>query len=96
VTDLCTPSSGKDGRERERDAPAIANMPSIRRWLRTLSALRSALYARRIARKQRRIIRLHRMNDHLLQDIGLTRLEFEESEIDRLLNPLMLPDEEDS
>jgi len=74
MTDLCDPSSGDDCRNEERDAPAIANMPSIWRWLRALSISR----LRRPHSKQR-IIRLHLMSAHLLKDIGLERMEDEES-----------------
>jgi hypothetical protein len=79
MTDLCDPSSGDDCRNEERDAPAIADMPSIRRWLRALSILRlwPALRSRRVHKRQR-IIRLHLMNAYLLKDMGLERVEDEE------------------
>lgn len=84
MIDLCDPPPGDSGRERERDAPAIANMPSIWRWLRALSS-----FCLGPSRRRHRVIRLHRMNRHMLEDIGLTRLE-DSSELERL-HPLMLP-----
>lgn len=84
MTDLCDPPPGDSGRERERDAPAIANMPSIWRWLRALSS-----FCLRPPRRRHRTIRLHRMNGHMLKDIGLTRLE-DDPELERL-HPLLLP-----
>jgi hypothetical protein len=80
MTDLCDPSSGDDCRNEERDAPAIADMPSIRRWLRALSILRlwPALRSAR-PHKRQRIIRLHLMNAYLLKDMGLERMEDEKS-----------------
>jgi len=88
VTDLCDPPSGDDCRDGERDAPAIANMPSIWRWLRALSSicLRPALRRKR----RHRAIRLHRLNDYMLKDIGLIRTEDNGREHEGL-HPLMLP-----
>lgn len=74
MTDLCDPSPGDSGREKERDAPAIANMPSIWRWLRALSTLRL-----KPSRPRQRAIGLHFMNDHLLKDIGLARMDDEDA-----------------
>ncbi|MGE3877319.1 MAG: hypothetical protein AB7F74_30535 [Parvibaculaceae bacterium] len=74
MTDLCDPSPGDSGREKERDAPAIANMPSIWRWLRALSTLRL-----KPPRPRQRAIGLHFMNDHLLKDIGLARMDDEDA-----------------
>ncbi len=85
MTDLCDPPPGDSGRERERDAPAIANMPSIWRWLRALSS-----FCLRPQRRRHRVIRLHRMNGHMLRDIGLIRMEYENPEYERL-HPLLLP-----
>jgi uncharacterized protein YjiS (DUF1127 family) len=74
MTDVCDPSSGDDCRDEERDAPAIANMPSVRRLLRALS-----IFWLKRPPKRQRIIRLHLMSAYLLKDIGLERLEDEES-----------------
>jgi hypothetical protein len=82
MTDLCDPSCGDDRRPEEGDAPAIADTPSIRRWLRALSTLR--LWPKRSARGQR-AVRLHLMNAYMLKDMGLARAEDEERERLRLL-----------
>lgn len=75
MTDLCDPSSGDDCRDEERDAPAIANMPSVRRLLRAIS-----IFWLKRPHKRQRAIRLHLMNAHLLKDMGLTRVEDEDVE----------------
>jgi hypothetical protein len=80
MTNLCGPSSGDDCRSEEGDAPAIASMPSVWRWLRALSTLRPwpALPPRQQHVRQR-IIRHHLMSAYLLKDMGLERIEDEES-----------------
>lgn len=81
MTHVCDPSSGDDCRQEEGDAPAIADPPSIWRWLRALSTLRvwPALRLRRSTKRQR-IVRLHLMNAYLLRDMGLARVEDEDVE----------------
>jgi uncharacterized protein YjiS (DUF1127 family) len=90
MTDICDPSPGDSDREKDRDAPAIVNPPSVWRWLRALSTLRRTLSARQEARRRRRLLRLHRMNDYMLKDIGLTRSDYEDPSCESL-HPLMLP-----
>src|SRR5262249_25088766 len=93
MTDLCDPSSGDDCRNEEGDAPAIARMPSIWRWLRALSTfgLWPALRLKSSHKKQR-AIRLHRMNAYLLKDMGLVRVEDEDVE---RLRPFLFHSRED-
>lgn len=80
MTDICDPSSGDNDREKEEDAPATANSPSVWRSLRALSS--SWLGLRQLSRKQR-TLRLHRMNSHLLRDMGLTRMDDENLKLER-------------
>jgi hypothetical protein len=89
MTDLCDPSSGDDCRKEDRDAPAIAGMPSIWRWLRALSTLR--LWPATPTKRQR-IVRLHLLNAHLLKDLGLERVEY--LDVERL-RPLMFRSREE-
>jgi hypothetical protein len=86
MTDLCDPSSGDDCRNEEGDAPAIADTPSIRRWLRALSILRLWPVLRpKPLHKRQRAIRLHLMNAYLLKDMGLER--FDDESVRRLIRP---------
>jgi uncharacterized protein YjiS (DUF1127 family) len=87
MTDLDDSSSE---RMRERDAPAVANTPSIWQLLRALSNLRRKLTARRAAARKGHHLRLYRMNEYMLQDIGLARTEDEDSAL-RPFHPLILP-----
>ena len=94
MTHLCDPSSDDDCREKERDAPAIADMPSIWRWLRALSNLRIRPASRlKRSHKRQRAIRIHLVNAYLLKDIGLARME--DDDIERLRPFLFRSQEED-
>jgi hypothetical protein len=77
MLDLCDPSPGDNDWEKERDAPAIANMPSIWRWLRALLIWPASRLTPSHTR-QRAVRRLHLMNAYLLNDVGLARLDDEE------------------
>jgi hypothetical protein len=69
MTDICDPSCGDNDREKEEDAPATANSPSVWRSLWALSSLWLGYGSRR--RKARRSARLHRLNAYMLRDIGV-------------------------
>jgi uncharacterized protein YjiS (DUF1127 family) len=56
----------------------------------TLSSLERTLMVRREARRRARCVRLNRMNEHMLRDIGLARTENEDSAFPRF-HPSMLP-----
>lgn len=87
MTDLADPPSDRKG---ERDAPAIADMPPSWRLLRALSGLKRKLAARFGTARRNRSLRFYRMNEHMLRDIGLARVEDEERGPERA-HPLMLP-----
>jgi uncharacterized protein YjiS (DUF1127 family) len=81
MTNLYDPSSGEDCRNEEGDAPAIAGLPPVWRWLRALSSLRLLPVSwLKPSHKRRRTLQLHRMNDYLLKDLGLVRVEDEDVE----------------
>lgn len=67
MTDICDPSSGDCDREKEGDAPATVNSPSV--W-RSLWAL-PTFWRRGSRRKVDRVARLHRLNEYMLRDIGV-------------------------
>ena len=71
MTDLCNSSSDDCDRKGEADAPAAAVMPRARRLLWAFAAWLTKL------RRRRRLGQLHRLNDHLLWDIGLSAREGE-------------------
>lgn len=81
MTDICDPSSGDNDREKEGDAPATANSPSV--W-RSLWALSTSWLGVRQSRRKQRTPRLHRMNNHLLRDLGLIRTDDEDPKLERL------------
>lgn len=83
MTDITDPPSDRKG---ERDAPAIADMPPSWRLLRALSNFRHKLAAHR----KSRCLRLHRVNEHMLRDIGLARMADDERALERL-HPSVLP-----
>ena len=90
MTDVCDDTSSGDGRRNEdRDAPAIAGMPSIWRWLRALSI--SRLWPAAQPRRQR-AVRLHLMNAYLLKDIGLERVD--DLDVERLRHMMLRSPEE--
>ena len=69
MTDICDPSSSDNDREKEGDAPATVNSPSVWRSLWALSTSWLGLASRR--REGRRSARLHRLNAYMLRDIGV-------------------------
>lgn len=77
MSNLYDPSSGDTCRDEERDAPVVADMPSIWRWLRAISNLQLWQAQRR---QRQRTVRLHLMNAYLLKDMGLERVEDQDAE----------------
>ena len=92
MTGACDPLSDDCCAKRERDAPATARIHSIWRLLRALSDWRANLVTRHCARNARRVIRLHRMNDYMLKDMGLTRLDDERLASARAASLAFLPE----
>lgn len=69
MTDLCNSPSDDCDQKGEADAPAVAVMPPARRLLWAFAAWLTKL------RNRRRLGQLHRLNDHMLWDIGLSTRE---------------------
>jgi uncharacterized protein YjiS (DUF1127 family) len=93
MTGVCDPLSDDCCEESESDVPATAK---TWRLMRTFSNWRANLIAHHHARNARRVIRLHRMNDYMLRDMGLTRLDDERPASEKLHPlPFCRSDDED-
>jgi len=69
MTDLCNSPSDECDPKGQADAPAVTAMPPARRLLWAFAAWL------RKSRGQHRLARLHRLNNHMLNDIGLAQGE---------------------
>jgi uncharacterized protein YjiS (DUF1127 family) len=69
MTDLCNSPSDDCDRKGKADVPAVAVMPPARPLLWAFAAWLTKL------RGRRRLGQLHRLNDYLLWDIGLSARE---------------------
>jgi len=69
MTDLCNSPSDECDPKGQADAPAVTAMPPARRLLWAFAAWL------RKSRGQHRLARLHRLNNHMLNDIGLAHRE---------------------
>jgi len=69
MTDLCNSPSDDCNQEGKADAPAVAVMRPARRLLRAAAAWLTK------SRGRRHLGQLHRLNDHMLRDIGLSLRE---------------------
>ena len=65
MTDLCNSPSDDCDQKEKADAPAVAAMPPAWRLLRAFAVWLKP------PREQNHLARLHRLNDHMLTDIGL-------------------------
>ena len=65
MSNLCEFSCRDDGRQEKTDAPAASGEPPIRRLLRAFVSWLKSLAAKP------RLASIHRLNDHMLRDIGL-------------------------
>lgn len=69
MTDLCNSPSDDCDQKGKADAPAVAVMPPARRLLWAFAAWLTK------SRDRCRLGQLHRLNDHMLWDIGLSPRE---------------------